>query len=109
MTTRIYVRASTKDQDAERALADLKNFALSIKDDVNEYVENESGTKLDGSELNLCQKKQDVHFLSCLYGSERKPNLLTHKLRFLSCLYGSERNMPCNAVHAQLSKLPIWQ
>lgn len=89
MTTRIYVRASTKDQDAERALADLKNFALSIKDDVNEYVENESGTKLDGSELNLCQKKQDVHFLSCLYGSER--------------------NMPCNAVHAQLSKLPIWQ
>ena len=52
MTTRIYVRASTKDQDAERALADLKNFALSIKDDVNEYVENESGTKLDRPVLN---------------------------------------------------------
>ena len=52
MTTRIYVRASTKDQDAERALADLKNFALSIKDDVNEYVENESGTKLDRLVLN---------------------------------------------------------
>ena len=52
MTTRIYVRASTKDQDAERALADLKNFALSIKDDVNEYVENESGTKLDRPILN---------------------------------------------------------
>jgi len=52
MTTRIYVRASTKDQDAERALADLKNFALSIRDDVNEYVENESGTKLDRPILN---------------------------------------------------------
>lgn len=52
MTTRIYVRASTKDQDAERALADLKNFALSIKDDVNEYVENESGTRLDRPVLN---------------------------------------------------------
>lgn len=52
MTTRIYVRASTKDQDAERALADLKNFALSIKGDVNEYIENESGTKLDRPVLN---------------------------------------------------------
>ena len=27
MTTRIYVRASTKDQDAERALDDLRAFA----------------------------------------------------------------------------------
>ena len=52
MTTRIYVRASTKDQDAERALADLKKFALSIKGDVNEYIENESGTKLDRPILN---------------------------------------------------------
>lgn len=52
MTTRIYVRASTKDQDAERELADLKNFALSIKGDVNEYIENESGTKLDRAILN---------------------------------------------------------
>ena len=31
MTTRIYVRASTKDQDAERALDDLREFAKSIK------------------------------------------------------------------------------
>jgi len=52
MTTRIYVRASTKDQDAERALDDLKEFAKSIKGDVNEYVENESGTKLDRPVLN---------------------------------------------------------
>ena len=52
MTTRIYVRASTKDQDAERALDDLREFAKSIKGDVNEYVENESGTKLDRPILN---------------------------------------------------------
>jgi DNA invertase Pin-like site-specific DNA recombinase len=52
MTTRIYVRASTKDQNAGRALADLKNFALFIKCDIKEYVENESGTKLDRSILN---------------------------------------------------------
>jgi DNA invertase Pin-like site-specific DNA recombinase len=52
MTTRIYVRASTKDQDAERALDDLREFANSIKDDVKEYVENESGTKLDRPVLN---------------------------------------------------------
>lgn len=52
MTVRIYVRASTKDQDAERALDDLRQFALTIKDDVKEYVENESGTKLDRPVLN---------------------------------------------------------
>jgi len=52
MTTRIYVRASTKDQDAKRALDDLREFTKSIQDDVNEYIENESGTKLDRPVLN---------------------------------------------------------
>lgn len=52
MTTRIYVRASTKDQDVERALDDLRDFAQTIQDDVKEYVENESGTKLDRPVLN---------------------------------------------------------
>lgn len=52
MTTRIYVRASTKDQDAERALVGLKKFALSIEGNIKEYVENESGTKLDRPVLN---------------------------------------------------------
>lgn len=41
MTTRIYVRASTKDQDAERALDDLRKFAQNIKNDMKEYVEKE--------------------------------------------------------------------
>lgn len=52
MTVRIYVRASTKDQDAERALEDLKAFASTITDDVKEYIENVSGTKLDRPVLN---------------------------------------------------------
>ncbi|KAB0650000.1 helix-turn-helix domain-containing protein [Acinetobacter bohemicus] len=52
MTTRIYVRASTKDQDAERALDDLRAFAKAIKADVKEYIENESGTKLERPVLN---------------------------------------------------------
>lgn len=52
MTVRIYVRASTKDQDAERALGDLKEFANIIHGDTIEYIENESGTKLDRPVLN---------------------------------------------------------
>lgn len=52
MTIRIYVRASTKDQDAERALEALKIFASNIQDDTKEYIENESGTKLDRPILN---------------------------------------------------------
>lgn len=47
MTTRIYVRASTKDQDAERALDDLINFAKDYSDTYVSYIENFSGTKLD--------------------------------------------------------------
>lgn len=52
MTVRIYVRASTKDQDAERALDSLKEFASTINGVTVEYVENESGTKLDRPILN---------------------------------------------------------
>ena len=47
MTVRIYVRASTKDQDATRALADLVAFSTSYDDNNVEYVEHFSGTKLD--------------------------------------------------------------
>ncbi len=49
---RIYCRASTKEQDATRALSQLERFAseksLHI---VERYVENESGTKLNRTEL----------------------------------------------------------
>lgn len=47
MTVRIYVRASTKDQDATRALADLIVFSQQYKDINVAYVENFSGTKLN--------------------------------------------------------------
>lgn len=47
MTVRIYVRASTKEQDAERALSDLVGFSQSYGTEHIEYIENESGTKLN--------------------------------------------------------------
>ena len=56
---RIYVRASTKDQDAERALDSLKEFASTIQDSVMEYVENESGTKLNRPVLNKLLDKAE--------------------------------------------------
>lgn len=51
MTIRIYVRASTKDQDAERALNDLIQFSQSYGDQYSTYIENYSGTKLERPEL----------------------------------------------------------
>ena len=47
MTVRIYVRASTKDQDAKRALADLIAFSQQYEESHVDYVENFSGTKLN--------------------------------------------------------------
>jgi len=52
MTTRIYVRASTKDQDAERALKDLQDFAIQYGTDTAVYIENYTGTKLERPILN---------------------------------------------------------
>lgn len=47
MTVRIYVRASTKEQDAKRALEDLVKFSKNYEDNYESYIENYSGTKLD--------------------------------------------------------------
>jgi DNA invertase Pin-like site-specific DNA recombinase len=52
MTVRIYVRASTKDQDAERALDDLVAFSKDYGSSRQQYIENHSGTKLERPELN---------------------------------------------------------
>ena len=52
MTTRIYVRASTKDQDAERALKDLQDFSIQYGTDTAVYIENYTGTKLERPILN---------------------------------------------------------
>src|SRR5690606_21488603 len=53
MNTRIYLRASTKDQDAQRALQILQDLNQDLKlGETIVYVENYSGTKLDRPELN---------------------------------------------------------
>lgn len=61
MTVRIYVRASTKEQDAERALSDLIEFSRGYSSEHVEYIENESGTKLNRPILNrlLNESKPD--------------------------------------------------
>ncbi|MDP4544571.1 recombinase family protein [Psychrobacter faecalis] len=59
MTVRIYVRASTKDQDAKRALSDLISFSQSYDDNYAEYIENFSGTKLDRPVLAKLLKDAD--------------------------------------------------
>lgn len=53
MTTRIYLRASTKDQDAQRALQILTDLSQSLHlAETSTYIENYSGTKLERPELN---------------------------------------------------------
>ena len=51
MTVRIYVRASTKEQDAERALPDLVMFSKKYGDKYVPYRENYSGTELERPKL----------------------------------------------------------
>lgn len=53
MNTRIYLRASTKEQDAERALQSLKDLSHQLHlSNVVVYTENFSGTKLERPVLN---------------------------------------------------------
>lgn len=64
MTVRIYVRASTKEQDAERALDSLRAFAAGLGHSVTEYIENHTGTKLDRPQLNkLLDESKDGDIL----------------------------------------------
>ncbi len=60
MATRIYVRASTKEQDAQRALDSLKDFSKEFNNESIVYIENYSGTKLERPKLNqLLKDAQD--------------------------------------------------
>ena len=59
MIVRIYVRASTKDQDAERALDDLVMFSKNYGDKYVPYVENHTGTKLERPKLNELLKESN--------------------------------------------------
>ena len=64
MNTRIYVRASTKEQDAERALDSLRAFAVGLGHSVTEYIENHTGTKLERPQLNkLLDESKDGDIL----------------------------------------------
>ena len=51
-TIRIYLRASTKDQDAERVLNELVDFSQAFSTQHEVYCENISGTKLERPALN---------------------------------------------------------
>lgn len=64
MNTRIYVRASTKEQNAERALDSLRAFAAGLGHSVTEYIENHTGTKLERPQLNkLLDESKDGDIL----------------------------------------------
>ncbi|MEQ3638757.1 MAG: recombinase family protein [Alteromonas sp.] len=65
MRARIYLRASTKEQDSKRAESELLEFASSKNLKVLEtYCENYSGTKLERPELNrLLQESQEGEIL----------------------------------------------
>ena len=64
MTVRIYARASTKEQNAERALSELVEFSKDYGSEYVEYVENYSGTKLDRPQLNkVLDESQDGDIL----------------------------------------------
>ena len=64
MTVRIYARASTKEQNAERALSELVEFSKDYGSEYVEYVENYSGTKLDRPQLNkVLEESQDGDIL----------------------------------------------
>jgi len=62
MNTRIYLRASTKDQDVQRALQILQDLNQDLNlGEITVYMENCSGTKIDRLELNklLSEAKGD--------------------------------------------------
>lgn len=59
MVVRVYVRASTKDQDAERALEDLLVFSKGYGDTATAYIENHTGTKLERPELTRLLKESE--------------------------------------------------
>ncbi|PSU19922.1 resolvase [Photobacterium phosphoreum] len=53
MLIRVYLRASTTEQDAQRAKEELKAFGTKFNHRIaGYYIENQSGTKLERTELN---------------------------------------------------------
>lgn len=79
MAVRIYVRASTKEQDAERALEDLLVFSTKYDTEYVTYIENFTGTKRQRPQLN-----------KLLYEAKKGDILLVESVDRLSRLEQSE-------------------
>lgn len=79
MNTRIYLRASTKDQDAERALAELNalNNSLELGKPII-YVEHSSGTKLERPELNKLLQEANQGDVLLVESVDRLSRLTQH-------------------------------
>lgn len=61
MLNRAYLRASTTEQDAQRAKEELKTFADQFNHRIaGYYIENQSGTKLERPELNKLIEDSEV-------------------------------------------------
>lgn len=83
MTVRIYVRASTKDQDAERALDDLIMFSKGYGDSHIAYIENHTGTKLDRPELTKLLEESEQGDVLLVESVDRLSRLTQHDFDIL--------------------------
>lgn len=83
MTVRIYVRASTKEQNAKRALDDLRLFAEQFSKGNVEYVENESGAKLDRPVLNILLSEAQAGDILLVESVDRLSRLTTADFEIL--------------------------
>lgn len=83
MNTRIYVRASTKEQNAERALDSLRAFAAGLGHSVTEYIENHTGTKLDRPQLNKLLNESEQGDILLVESVDRLSRLTQHDFEIL--------------------------
>ena len=83
MNIRIYVRASTKEQDAERALDDLRVFAADLGHHITEYIENHTGTKLDRPQLNKLLNESEQGDILLVESVDRLSRLTQHDFEIL--------------------------
>ena len=83
MNIRIYVRASTKEQDAERALDDLRAFAVNLGHDATEYIENHTGTKLERPQLNKLLNESEQGDILLVESVDRLSRLTQHDFEIL--------------------------
>ena len=83
MNIRIYVRASTKEQDAERALNDLRAFANNLGHNTTEYIENHTGTKLERPQLNKLLGESEHGDILLVESVDRLSRLTQHDFEIL--------------------------